>query len=94
MTKDKIVKRLGNWFFELYMYIRFNFDLDTENENHRVYDHLGIIDTLGYNREVGKWTRHYSDEMICIWSLRIPFTKYWIRYIDGGSNYQYFKLSH
>ena len=39
----------------------------------RVYDNLGLIDTLGSDVEVTKLTRHYSDELTSIYAIKLPF---------------------
>ena len=41
-----------------------------ECSSHRVYDHLGVIDTLGHNVENGRFTFHYSDELGCVFAIR------------------------
>jgi len=45
-------------------------------DNHRVYDHLGIIDTLGHNEERTVNSYHYSCEggsIYCIYSGKLWF---------------------
>lgn len=68
-----------NQLFNLYLFLT-RFD-KVETTKHREYDSLGIIDTLGYNSETGRFTASYSDELCCVWVIRIPFG--WIRLIDS-----------
>lgn len=50
------------------------------DENNRVYDHLGMIDTLGYNSDRGCNHFSHSDEGGCIFGIR--FLNKWYVYVN------------
>jgi hypothetical protein len=39
----------------------------------RVYDNLGLIDTLGSNVDITRFTRSYSDELTSEYAVKLPF---------------------
>jgi hypothetical protein len=46
-----------------------------------VYDHLGMIDTLGYNCDETKYTKSFSEELGGWFAIKLPFG-YAIQMID------------
>lgn len=52
----------------------------TQDTKHRVYDHLGMIDTLGHDQEIGTLTYHYSCEMGSMFAVKTP--TFWMLYIN------------
>lgn len=69
-------RRIYNLIYKLYWFLLFKFPKDCNNlhsNNHRVYDHYGIIDTLGYNYDEGKYTFSYSEELGGYSGIILPF---------------------
>lgn len=69
-------KKISHLFYKIYWFLLFGPMKDCRNEiknNHRVYDNLGIIDTLGYNYEEGKYTFAYSEELGSYSGIKLPF---------------------
>ncbi len=75
--KTKRLKKIGDRFFQFWLWLHLKLER-VEREDHRVYDHWGVIDTLGYSLDRTKWTRSYSEEGYSLYSLRIPFTHKWL----------------
>ena len=69
--RKKVSKTFAFYFHELYMWAS-----SKDNEEHsknRVYDHLGMIDTLGWDKAEGNWTFNYSDEGVYAYGFKLPF---------------------
>jgi hypothetical protein len=50
-----------------------NFNKPVSRNNSRVYDSLGLIDTLGFNSDKHKFTYNYSDEFVYLWGFSLKF---------------------
>jgi hypothetical protein len=65
-----------NLIYKLYWWLLFGPVPDSKNEKsyrHTVYDHLGIIDTLGHFYSEGKFTYSYSEELKSYQGIKLPF---------------------
>jgi hypothetical protein len=62
---------IASLLFELYLKLKkYGY---SETSEHCVYDHLGIIDTLGYTKDNTKFTYSYSDEFVFVYGIKLPF---------------------
>jgi hypothetical protein len=57
---------------------------DLTKHNKRVYDSLGIIDTLGYSMDKSCNSFSYSDEFASIYAIKSG--KYWFVYVNYDSS--------
>ncbi len=69
------------WFLIFKLELKFN---TISSEKRDVYDHLGLIDTLGWSKDTGKLIYSYSDELISISGFFLPFN-YCLELQDSGS---------
>jgi len=60
---------LCDLFFSIYLKLR----RYAEQWKHDVYDHLGLIDTLGCQGSNGKLTGSYHDELNSMYWIKLPF---------------------
>lgn len=66
-------------FFKLYL--KLSSIGERENYTNKVYDHLGLIDTLGFKSDKTLLTSHYSDEFNSEFSIHLFGHKF--SYIDS-----------
>ena len=67
--------RLFHFLFEIYLKIYHRKWNHSEHYKHNVYDHLGIIDTLGSHGDNGKYTFYHSEELGMYFGFNLPFIK-------------------
>jgi len=76
-TFNRIIVRLV---FRIFLYLsKFGYSEQSKSE---VYDSLGPIDTLGSRTEFTKYTFFYSNEMVTIFGIKLPFGCS-VQYHDG-----------
>lgn len=69
--KTKINEIVCEILFRIYLKLQ-RFETRKKTEQ-RYYDHLGLIDTLGFSAENGCLTRSYSDELTYQYAIKLPF---------------------
>jgi len=89
--KTPLLKKIGSRYFQFWLWLHLKLER-IEQENHRVYDHWGVIDTLGSDMNRTNWTRSYSEEGYSLYSIRIPFTHKWVTLVDGAWEDQTFVI--
>lgn len=56
--------------FKFYLWLSHSWiNTGYRQESHEVYDHLGIIDTLGCQTSNSRFTDSYADELTCLFTL-------------------------
>jgi hypothetical protein len=77
--KTKLFNFTYDKLFRVYLYlIKFGYSNSIKN---RVYDNYGIIDTLGNESDNTRFTWSYTEEMGCVWAIKLPF-KYSLMLVD------------
>lgn len=71
--KNKLNKFAARKLFRLYLWLM-KFGYHYENNN-RVYDSYGIIDTLGNSSDNTKFTYSYSEELGGYYGIKLPFKR-------------------
>ena len=66
--KNPIICRLIFWLYLKIVWREWNKE---QSDKCRVYDNNGMIDTLGYNTSNGRFTYHYSDEIHCVYGIKV-----------------------
>jgi len=82
---------LINLMFKFYLFlnrIQYKLNIRFDENRQRYYDHLGLIDTLGYSSERSPLTANYSCELYSIFSIRIP-SRWLVLYEGCGEKYLY-----
>jgi len=81
ITVNSTIKERIWWkLFNLYLFLSKFGEADTNKQRH--YDHLGEIDTLGWDSENTRFTFHYSEEMGSLYRIKLPF-----KYVIELNNY-------
>jgi hypothetical protein len=58
------VTKNNHFLFDIWLWLHFRkFNKQINTCKHREYDHLGIIDTLGFDSDKKMFTYSYSDEL-------------------------------
>ena len=78
---SKLSSNLHYYAHRLYLAVFLKSWNKRESVRHRVYDNLGMIDTLGYNSDNGRFAYSYSDELCYVFGfkflgLNIEFVEY------------------
>ncbi|HLD89437.1 MAG TPA: hypothetical protein VI911_00195 [Patescibacteria group bacterium] len=78
--KTQLFNFAFNQLFNLYLWLsKFGYYLSNKN---RVYDSLGLIDTLGSDSDDTLYTKSYSEELGSMFIIKLPFG-YLLRLIEG-----------
>jgi hypothetical protein len=78
--KTKLFNFTFDQLFNLYLWLS-KFGYYKSNKN-RVYDSLGIIDTLGSDSDDTRYTKSYSEELGSMFMIKLPFG-YLLRLVEG-----------
>lgn len=78
--KTQLFNFTFNQLFNFYLWLsKFGY---CESRKNRLYDHLGLIDTLGNDSDETMFTRSYSEELGSMFMIKMPFG-YLLRLIEG-----------
>jgi hypothetical protein len=77
--KAKLTVYFYDKLFQVYLFLmKYGYSHKSES---RVYDSYGMIDTLGHNCNNTRFTWSYSEELGCVWGIKLPFN-YSIELVD------------
>jgi len=70
--KNKFYPFLYSLIFKVYLFLdTFKYNTVIHKHINKVYDYLGLIDTLGYSENLSKFTYGYSSELLDISQIKI-----------------------
>ena len=73
-NKDECSRFIYYTIFKFWLWLLVqNFNKPVSHNNSRVYDSLGLIDTLGFNSDRNTFTYSYSDELVYMWGFDLKF---------------------
>ena len=62
--------KLTSYMFDIWLWLnKQSFNKQTDSIKSRVYDSYGLIDTLGFNANMSKYTYSYTDELSNIYGF-------------------------
>lgn len=95
-SNEGFPRRIQHYLFNYFLFLRglehrLPILFQPVNHKHRIYDHLGLIDTLGYSYDGSRITENYSCEMVDQFSFVVlPFI--WVSIWDQSLSEKYISI--
>ena len=73
-NKGECIPFIYNLTYKFWLWLNFRkFNTEIRTYNNKVFDHLGLIDTLGCQGEVNRFTYNHSEELGYLWGFDLKF---------------------